>query len=487
MTTPDFAPWAGGLARQLEKLRATAAPTLHQFELLFALWIPHWRLAPQDEGAHSRNRRWNLRLVFWTFLWQIAQAGASCREAIRQAQARCQNAGRPLPPDADSPYCQARGGLPVGRLQEIHEGLCAEAQQAVSTKDLWCGHHVLVADGSSVTAPDTPANQKAFPQQKVQKPGCGFPIIRLVALLSLATGLLTAWATGSWSQHEVALLQTLWDGLRAGDVLLADRGFCNWALLAQCLQRNVHAVFRVKGVRRRDFRQGKRLSRDERLVQWRKPTQRARTVDAQTWALLPEVLTLRLVRCRLAIPGFRTRQVILVTTLLDPAQYPPEALSQLYFRRWAMELTLRNIKITLQMDQLSCKNPENLEREIRMHFLVHNLVRRLMLEAARRHGVPLERVSFAGSLAAARRYGEALLQARSKRQRQQLINELFAVLAADLVPDRPGRREPRAVKRRPKPYPRLMNHRHRWLEISHQNRYYKNSMFGARYRKSSKA
>lgn len=487
MTTPDFPDWAGGFAHQLRKLRSTPAPTLHQFELLFATWIAHWRLTQQDEGAHSRNRRWNLRLVFWTFLWQVAQAGASCREAIRQAQALCKNAGCPVPPDADSPYCQARGGLPIQRLQEIHDGLCAEAHQAVPAKNLWCGHHVLVADGSCITAPDTPANQKAFPQQKVQKPGCGFPIIRLVALLSLATGMLTAWATGSWSQHEVALLQTLWDCLRADDVLLADRGFCNWALLAQCLQRNVHAVFRVKGVRRRDFRRGKRISRDERLVQWRKPSQRARTVDAKTWARLPEVLTLRLVRCRLAIAGFRTRQVILVTTLLDSATYPPEALSQLYFRRWAMELTLRNIKITLQMDQLSCKNPENVEREIRMHFLVHNLVRRLMLEAARRHRVPLERVSFAGSLATARRYGEALLQVRSKPQRQQLMNEMFAALSADLVPDRPGRREPRAVKRRPKPYPRLMHHRHRWLEIPHQNRYYLNSRFGARYRRSSKS
>lgn len=481
MTTPDFPDWAGGFARHLEKLRSTVAPTLHQFELLFAPWIPHWRLAQQDEGAHSRNRHWNLRLVFWTFLWQVAQAGASCREAIRQAQVLCKNVGRQLPPDTDSPYCQARGGLPLERLQEIHDGLCTEAHQTVSSQDLWCGHHVWVADGSSVTAPDTPANQKAFPQQKVQKPGCGFPIIRLVALLSLATGMLTAWATGSWSQHEVTLLQTLWDSLRAGDVLLADRGFCNWALLAQCLQREIHAVFRVKGVRRADFRHGKRLSRNERLVQWSKPCTAAKTVSAPQWALLPQTLTLRLVRCQLDIPGFRTRQIILVTTLLDSAKYPPEALSQLYFRRWAMELTLRNIKITLQMDQLSCKNPQNLEREIRMHFLVHNLVRRLMLEAARRHRVPLERVSFAGSLAAARRYGEALLQTRSQRQRQDLLEEMFAILAADLVPDRPGRREPRAVKRRPKPYPRLMAHRHRWLEIPHQDRYYlKTQVRGAR-------
>lgn len=485
MTTPDFPHWAGGFAHQLQKLRRTAAPTLHQFELLFAPWIPHWRLAQQDEGAHSRERCWNLRLVFWTFAWQVAQAGASCREAIRQARARCQNAGRPLPPEPESPYCQARGSLPLERLQEIHDGLCAEARHATAAKDLWCGHRVVVVDGSSVTAPDTPANQAAFPQQSVQKPGCGFPIIRLVALLSLATGMLTAWATGPWSAHEVGLLQTLWDSLHAGEVLLADRGFCNWALLAQCLQRNLHAVFRVKGIRRSDFRCGKRLSRNERLVQWRKSWAPPKTVTAQEWALLPEVLTLRLVRCQLNIPGFRTRQVILVTTLLDSEKYPPQALSQLYFRRWAMELSLRNLKTTLQMDQLSCKNPENLEREIRMHFVVHNLVRRLMLEAARRHGVPLERVSFAGSLAAARRYGEALLQTPSQRQRRQLMEELFAILAADLVPERPGRREPRALKRRLKPYPLLTRHRHRFKEIEHRDNHYRKKNSGPKYRKNA--
>jgi hypothetical protein len=478
VTTPDFSDWAGGFAQQLQKLRSTSAPTLHQFEFLFAPWIPHWRLAQQDEGAHSRDRRWNLRLVFWTFAWQVAQAGASCREAIRQAQAHCKGAGRPLPPERDSPYCQARGSLPLERLQQIHDGLCAEAQQGVAVKELWCARHVVVVDGSSVTAPDTPANQRAFPQQSVQKPGCGFPILRLVALLSLATGMLTAWATGPWSQHEVGLFQMLWESLRPGEVLLADRGFCNWGLLAQCLERNLHAVFRVKGIRRSDFRCGKRLSRNERLVQWRKPCPTAKTVSAQEWALLPEVLTLRLVRCQMNIPGFRTRQVIVVTTLLDSQKYPPEALSQLYFRRWAMELSLRNLKTTLQMDQLSCKNPENLQREIRMHFLIHNLVRRLMLEAARRHRVPLERVSFAGSLAAARRYGEALLQTRSQRQRQALLDELFATLATDLVPERPGRREPRAVKRRPKPYPLLTCHRHKFREIKHRdNRYRKKKTF----------
>ncbi len=487
MLTPDFPDWSGGFAAQVKRLRTTLGPTLHQFELLFNGWIPHWRLAQQDQGNHSRDRRWNLRLTFWTFLWQVAQAGASCREAIRQAQARCRTSARRPPPDEDSPYCQARGGLPVERLQEIHDGLITDAETVIAAGDLWCGHRVSVVDGSTVTAPDTPANQKAYPQQSVQKPGCGYPILRLLAFMSLATGLLTAWAVGRWRQSEIALLQTLWDYLRPGDVLLADRGFCNWGLLAQCLQRDVHAVFRVKGIRRRDFRRGKRLSRDERLVRWEKPLCRGVAFSIRQWAALPESLTLRLVRCRLALPGFRTRKVILVTTLLDSVKYPPLALSQLYYRRWAMELTLRNLKLTLQMDHLSCKTPENLEREIRMHFLIHNLVRRLMLEAARRYSVPLERVSFAGSLAAARRFSEALLQARSESRRHQLLEELLRVLAADLVPQRPGRREPRAVKRRPKPYPRLMCDRHKFREIQHQNRYYANSVFGSRYRKSSKA
>jgi Transposase DDE domain len=475
MTTPDFTPWTGAFACQLQHARRRAASTVHQMELLFGPWIAHWLLAQQDQGCHSRNRHWNLRLVFWTFLWQIAQAGSSCREAIRQAQALCQASGRTPPPGTTSPYCQARANLPLERLDQIHRRIVEEADLIIGAGDLWCGRRVLTADGTTVTAPDTPENQQVYPQQSVQRPGCGFPIIRIVALLNLATGMLVNWATGNWFDHEVPLLQTLWDCLLPGDVLLADRGFCNWALLAQCWQRNLDAVFRLKGSRRGDFRRGRRLNRDERLVQWRKPAQPARTLSPKQWAQLPEVLTLRLVRCRLTLPGFRTRQIILVTTLLDCQAFPPAKLSELYYRRWAMELSLRHLKITLQMDQLSCKNPANLEREIRLHFLMHNLVRRLMLQAARRHHVPLRRVSFAGSLAAARRFGEALLQTRPGRQRRLLWDQLFQALAQDLVPHRPGRREPRAVKRRPKPYPLLVNHRHRFLEIPHQNLYRKKS------------
>ena len=484
--TPVFSAFQSLFSDPCRALRAATAGSLHQFEALFGSWLPPGCLAQADEGPHSRQRQWPLRLVFWTFCWQIAQAGASCREAIRQAQALCLAKGRAVPPDETSPYCQARGALPLERLDEIHRGVVGEADRALGQGDLWQGRRVLVVDGTTVTAPDSPANQKRFPQQSVQAPGCGFPILRLVALMSLSTGMLVQWSVGPWRSSELGLLQAMWDAFKAGDVLLGDRLFCTWGLLAQCLQHEVQAVFRVRGKVRRDFRRGQRLSKEERLVTWSKPKQRPRTIGRREWKKLPDQLTLRLVRCVLDVPGFRTRRIILATTLLDRDQFPPAALSRLYRRRWTMELTLRNLKSTLQMDHLSCQNPDNLEREIRLHFLVHNLVRRLMLEAARRHHVQLDRISFAGSLGVARRYAEALLQARSKKQRTQLFEELLRVVAFDQVPERPGRREPRAVKRRPKPFPLLMRHRRSFREISHQNRYYKNSPFGPRYRKSSR-
>lgn len=467
--TPDFPALAPLFAQHLHQMRTVLGPSLHQWEALLQGWIPRHLLAQEDEGHHSRNRCWNLRLVFWTFLWQVAQAGSSCREAIRHAQNLCRLHQRPIPADSTSPFCQARSQLPLERLDQIHQAVVSEAQAGLSASDLWCGLHVYAVDGTTLTAPDTPENQKAFPQHRGQRAGCGFPLIRLVAFFALATGLITGWVTGAWGQHELALLQKLWDHLRPGDLLLGDRGFCTWGLLAQCQTRQIHAVFRGRGCRRIDFRRGQRLGPNERLVQWRKPACRPVTFTPQQWKHLPQSLTLRMVRCRLQVPGLRTRQICLVTTLLDRQTYPLEQLALLYLRRWRMELAFRHLKITLQMDQLSCKTPQNLAREIRFHLLVHNLTRRVMIEAARRHRVALERLSFAGALAACRRCGETLLQARSQHKRRQLRDELFRAISADEVPLRPGRREPRAVKRRPKSYPRLTRPRRTYRPFQIQN------------------
>lgn len=216
------------------------------------------------------------------------------------------------PPDQTSAYCQARGGLPLERLDDLHRAVVGEAEAGVATADLWCGLRVHVVDGTTATAPDTPDNQHAYPQQKVQRPGCGFPIIRIVALFALATGMITGWVTGAWGQHELALFQQLWEELRPGELLLGDRGFCSWGLLAQCQARQIHAVFRVRGSRRRDLRRGKALGPGQRLVRCYKPPRRLRTISAEEWAWLPQFLDLRLVRCYFRVPGFRTRQVLLV-------------------------------------------------------------------------------------------------------------------------------------------------------------------------------
>jgi hypothetical protein len=469
-TTPYLPAFAPLFSTQIRRLRDT--PALHQFEALFEPWIARHRLAQQDDGPHSRARRWNLRLVFWCFLWQVAQAGTSCREAIRQARALCQVQGRPLPPLSVSPYAQARAALPLERLNEIQQALVREAEAGVATKDLWLGHRVRVVDGTTITLPDTPANQRAYPQLSVQKPGCGFPILRVVALFDLATGMIRAWRHGSWRRQELPIFQHLWDELDPGDVLLGDRGFCSWGLLAQCLRRGVQAVFRARGARRSDGRRGKRIGPGQRLAVWRKPSKRPQSISRKEWRRLPDQLDVRLVRCRIERRGFRTRQITLATTLLDSKAYPPEALSALYYQRWQMELSFRSIKTTLQMEHLSCLSPATAMRELHMHMLVHNLVRRLMLEAARRHGSRLVRLSFAGSLAAAKRYAESILQARTLRMRNRLREALLTAISSDPVPDRPGRREPRAVKRRPKPYPLLTRPRRIFREIQHQNRYY---------------
>lgn len=274
MHTPDFPLWAGGFSALFGRLRRANGATLHQLEALFGPWIGSFRLAPREEKAFSRQRCWTLRLVFWTFLWQVAQAGSSCREAIRQAQCLCQRLGHKTPPDENSPYCTARAKLPLEQLDEIHRAVVADTEKAVASKQLWCGRTVRVIDATTVLAADTPQNQAAFPQHPSQKPGCGFPILRLIGLFSLATGLFLAWSTGSWNTSELAMLQSLWEHLRPNQVLLGDRVFGNWVTLAQCLYHRVDGVFRLRGHRRSDWRRGKRLSKDQRLVQWSKPAQR---------------------------------------------------------------------------------------------------------------------------------------------------------------------------------------------------------------------
>jgi len=269
------------------------------------------------------------------------------------------------------------------------------------------------------------------------------------------------------------LLHKLLDLFKPGDLALADRGFSSYVLLALLLLRGVGSLFRLHQARAVDFRRGQRLGKNDRLFTWQKPRQKPRYLPKSLWKLIPAELSVRVLRFKLQVPGFRPESVTLVTTLIDAKAYPAQELVRLYARRWKIELWFRDIKTTLGMEKLSCLSPKMLHKELEMFFIAYNLIRALALEASALHDVPLDRISFKGTVDASRQYSLAIAQAHSQKKQRQLVGELLRVLAQDQVPDRPGRREPRAVKRRPKPYPLLNRPRHQFKEIPHRNRYRK--------------
>ena len=311
-----------------------------------------------------------------------------------------------------------------------------------------------MADGSTVSMPDTPALQKAFGQPPNQKPGCGFPMARIVALFAWASGTVLDVAIGRWGQSELPLLYSIWGLLDRGDILLADRLFCTYRTLAQLVQRDCDGLFRLNGARSwaLDFRKGRRLSRDERVVTWRRPNRGTLRMSDRQWRRLPEALKVRLIRFHTQVPGYRSQTIILATTLLDPVAYPLEEVAALYRDRWTVELRLREIKTTLKMDVLRCKSEDAIRKEILMHLLAYNLIRALLWQASVAHGRGLHRLSFAGTLQRFHAVAPYLCLFAGTPQVVSLYQLLLSWIARDRLPERPGRVEPRALKRRPKPY-----------------------------------
>jgi hypothetical protein len=358
----------------------------------------------------------------------------------------------------------------------LEQALVATAQSAdrrAGAGGTLAGRPVLVVDGSTTQLPDTAQNQKRYPQPGSQKPGCGFPVLRFVALLSLCSGAVARVAMDSLRSHDLRLFRCLWEFLKPGDIMLGDRAFGEYTTLAQLPLRGVDVVARLHHQRKVDLRKGKRLGKNDRLFVWEKGCMQSRILTPKQWQQMPAQITVRIIRFGAVIRGFRHRRVTLVTTLLDPKTYPAGQLISLYARRWRLELCFRDLKSTLGMERLRCQSPEMAQKELLACLVAHNLVRALMAEAAARHEAHLERISFKGALDALRQYSAALGQARSRKMRRQLWDDLLLNLARDLVPSRPGRREPRAIKRRPKPFPLLNRPCRQFVEISHRARYWK--------------
>ena len=248
-------------------------------------------------------------------------------------------------------------------------------------------------------------------------------------------------------------------------------------MLGLLLLRGAHSLFRLHHARPSDLRRGKRLGKNDRLMLWRRPWawQRPRYLPMAIWKLIPEQLSLRVLRFTLQVPGFRAQAVTLVTTLLDAQAYPAEELAHLYLRRWRIELWFRDIKTSMGMEVLRCKTPKIVHKELEMFLIAYNLIRCLMAQAGTIHDAPLERLSFKGTVDSLRQFSAAIAQASSRKKQKQLVARLLEIIATDQVPERPGRRDPRAVKRRPKPFPLLNTARDQFQEVPHRNRYWKNN------------
>jgi hypothetical protein len=447
--------------------------TLAQLQQHLRDLLPEPLLSSEDEGPNSRERVFSLRLTFECFIWQMLKPQTACREVVRQVQALFRLHRRGQVDEGDSAYIQARHRLPKERLEKALAATAEAAERRVWASASLQGRPVKVVDGSSTQLPDTAANQKQYPQPKGQKPGCGFPLLKFVALFSLCSGAILNVVTGNLHHHDLRLLRRLWEVLRRGDILLGDRAFGEYGLLAGLPPQGVDVVARVHHARKVDFRKGQRLARHDRLFVWAKSYRQTDVFSPQEWALLPNEITVRVIRFTAQIRGFRSRRLTVVTTLLDPTLYPAEQIVALYARRWRLELCFRDLKTTLGMEQLRCKSPAMVEKELLAYLIAHNLIRCVIAEAVDRYPADLERVSFKGTIDALRQYSDAIAQSRNQKMRRQLWDDLLFNLVQDQVRYRPFRHEPRAVKRRPKPFPLLNKPRHQFKEVPHRNRYWK--------------
>jgi hypothetical protein len=470
MSTPFFPAFRARLAalgrRRPAPLRQI---TLQQLAAHLAGLIPVHLLSSADEGPNSRERLFTLRLTCECFLWQMLKPRTACREVVRQVQALACGQGKGSVDECASAYIQARQRLPQECLERILAATAQATHRRASANTALQGRTVKVVDGSSVQLPDTAANQQEYPQPSGQKPGCGFPVLKLVVLFSLASGALLDVVLGNLHQHDLRLFHRLWEALKAGDILLGDRAYGDYVTLAGLSRQGVDVVARLHQARKVDFRRAKRLGYQDGVFVWPKGCMQSTILTPEQWAALPDQIQVRVIRFTAACRGFRTQQITLVTTLLDAALYPADELIALYLRRWRIELCLRDVKTTLGLEQLRCQSPAMVRKELLAGLIAHNLIRCVLAEAAQVYEAELERLSFKGAVDALRQFSTVIAQAPTNRLKRKLWQDLLRTLARDRVPRRPGRTEPRTVKRRPKPFPLLNRPRRQFVELPHRN------------------
>jgi hypothetical protein len=432
--------------------------------LPFAEVLPEERIqqAFEDEGvafAQGEQDVYSPAITLWAFLSQVLFKGEqrSCLAAVTRVVVLWVALGKEPCSDNTGAYCRARAKLPLVVLQRLTLAVADGCEQKMPTHWLWKGRHVHLVDGTTVSMPDTAKNQAAYPQPTTQEPSLGFPQARMVVLMSLASAMVKGMAMGPCAGKETgetALLRELFDWLSSGDILLADRYYGSYFMIALLLELGVDFVGRLHQARNADFRRGQRLGRGDHLVTWLRPAKPA-WMDQETYERMPPALAMREVQVQVHQPGFRVKSFVAITTLVDAEEYPQDDIAELYHQRWLIELDIRAIKITLGIDVLRCQTPDMVRKEIWTGLLAYNLIRRTLLQAALAADRSPRQLSFTAALQKIAA-SWAILAIADDSMVLTLVEVHLRHLAAHLVGDRPDRVEPRAIKRRPKPH-RLLN------------------------------
>jgi hypothetical protein len=402
-----------------------------------------------EVNVEFRDRIYTPTVTLSMFLSQVLSADHSCRDTVARLLAWRVASGLPACSARTGSYCDARQRLPLELLQGLVREEGRELEQQADENILWKGRHVKIADGTTATMPDTAANQAVYPRRRNQARGVGFPIVRIMFVLSWVYGTVLDVAEGPMrgkKTGENTLLRGLGGVLQKGDVLLLDRLLGSYQQLATCREQGVDVVARQHHSRTTDFRRGRWLGTLDHVVTWHRPKFDSQRFDRATWEALPETMEIRELRFHVTQPGFRPADITIATTLVDAIAYPAADLAALYRERWHCELDLRSLKTALQMTHLRCQTPEMVRKEMWTHFLAYNLIRKTMAESARHQDVVPRQLSFTGAVQTMNSFAPYL--ALCITDKDGLWAELLTAIAAHVVGNRPNRLEPRKLKYR---------------------------------------
>lgn len=427
------------------KSRATACATATKaVEYFNVLTSPEMLETTERLMPEHRERLYPPTVVLSMFMRQVLDADRSCQNAVNGwAGQRVADGLKPMSVRTGG-YCKARQRLPLEMLSGICQETGRQLHALADPRWRWRERRVKLVDGTGISMPDTEENQGRYPQPSTQAAGVGFPLARVVAVICLATGAVLDAQIGPHrgkGNSELGLLRQLEPAFRPGDVMLADALYCSYFLIAAMRAAGVDVLFEQNGARSTDFRRGQALGQRDHLVHWRKPARPDWMTPAQ-YAGFPDQLTVREVK---------VDHQVLVTTMLDHRAVSKDDLSELYARRWNVELDLRNLKTTMGMEALHCQTPQMNEKELWVYLLAYNVIRLLMAQAARNAGVEPRSLSFKHTVQLWAAWNDRGMSATAD------AGCLFTLIAQSRVGHRPGRIEPRMRKRRPKPYP--------WLKV----------------------